>query len=110
MTPWFQGVISAIDSLTSGKPDILGRMFMERLPAVSPLWLGATVLGFQKPLLQNIRYGVLPIDIHAAAWSGTVQSFLQLPVSTRAEGGLIERADECRLLFLARSGDRKSHV
>lgn len=70
--PWLQGTISATDFLTDGKPDVLGRILMERSPTISPLWLGATVLGLQKSLLQEIRYGAIPIDLHSVAWTGTV--------------------------------------
>lgn len=77
---------------------------MKRSPAVSPLWLGATVLGLQKSLLQHIRYGSIPVYLHSAVFSGTVQTFLQLPVSAPpADKGFVQRADECRLLYLSRS-------
>ena len=105
VTPWLQGAMAAIDSLAIDNPLVLGRMFMDRLPQVAFLWLGATVLGLQKKLLQNVRYGLIPLDLHSAAWSGTIQSFIQLPVSDPpvVDGG-VSRADQCRLLFLSRSG------
>lgn len=104
VTPWLQGTIFAIDSLVGERQDVLGRMLMKQSPTVSPLWLGATVLGLQKSLFQNILYGSIPVDLHSAAFSGTVQAFLQLPVSApTADEGFIQRADECRLLYLSRS-------
>ncbi|KAK4039234.1 hypothetical protein C8A01DRAFT_47258 [Parachaetomium inaequale] len=104
-TPWLQGAIAAIDSLGQDDPLVLGRMFMDRLPGVAFLWLGATVLGLQKKLLRDVRFGLIPIDLHAAAWSGTVQSFIQQPVSDPlVADGYVTRADQCRLLFLCHSG------
>ncbi|KAL2758510.1 hypothetical protein ACRALDRAFT_1092362 [Sodiomyces alcalophilus JCM 7366] len=104
VAPWLQGTISAIDSLVGERQDVLGRMLMKRSPTVSSLWLGATVLGLQKSLFQHIRYGSIPVDLPSAVFSGTVQTFLQLPVSAPpADKGFIPRADECRLLYLSRS-------
>lgn len=105
VTPWLQGAIAAIDSLARDDPRILGRMLMDRLPEVAFLWLGVTVLGLQKKLLQDVRFGMIPIDLHSAAWSGTVQSFIQQPLSIPlvAADGQVARADQCRLLFLSQS-------
>lgn len=66
-TPWLQGALAAIDSLAREKPLVLGRLFMDRLPEVAFLWAGATVLGMQKKLLQDVRFGLIPIDLHSAA-------------------------------------------
>ncbi len=105
VTPWLQGAVAAIDSLAGDRPLVLGRMFMDRSPGVAFLWLGATILGLQKKLLQDVRLGFIPIDLHSAAWSGTIQSFIQQPVSKPlVVGGYVARADECRLLFLSQSG------
>jgi hypothetical protein len=104
VTPWLQGTLAAIDSLAGDNPYILGRMCMERAPKVAYLWLGSTILGLQKKLLQDVRYGLIPIDLHCAVWSGTVQSFIQEPVpNPLVAHGHVTRADECRLLFLSRS-------
>ncbi|GAB1313560.1 hypothetical protein MFIFM68171_03770 [Madurella fahalii] len=105
VTPWLQGAIAAIDSLARDEPHVLGRMFMDRLPQVAFLWLGVTVLGLQKKFLQDVRFGMIPIDLHSAAWSGTMQSFIQEPLSNPlvAADGQVTRADQCRLLFLSQS-------
>ncbi|KAK1766927.1 hypothetical protein QBC33DRAFT_493032 [Phialemonium atrogriseum] len=105
VTPWLQGAVAAIDSLAGDKPNVLGRMLMDRLPEIAFLWLGASILGLQKRLLQDVRFGLIPIDLHSAAWSGTIQSFIQQPVSNPlVANGHVTRADECRLLFLSQSG------
>jgi hypothetical protein len=104
VTPWLQGTLAAIDSLTENNLSILGRMCMDRTPNIACIWLGITVLGLQKKLLKDVRFGQIPIDLHSAAWSGTVQSFIQQPVSKPlAVNGYVKRADECRLLYLTQS-------
>ena len=104
ITPWFQGTLAAIKSLAGENPSILGRMCMERRPEVACMWLGSTILGLQQELLQHIKYGQIPIDLECAAWTKTIQSFIQQPVSRPfVVDGYIQRADECRLLFLYQS-------
>lgn len=77
---------------------------MERTPEVAYLWLGASFSGLHEKLLQEIRYGQIPIDLHSAVWSTTVQSFIQQPVSTPlVTDGYVQRADECRLFFISQS-------
>ncbi|KAK0749533.1 hypothetical protein B0T18DRAFT_479521 [Schizothecium vesticola] len=105
VTPWLRGSLAAIDAVAQGDPLILGRMIMDRQPKVAALWLGATVLGLQQTLLRDVGFGMIPIDLQSAAWSGTIQSFIQEPVSDPlAADGHVSRADQCRLLFLSRSG------
>ncbi|KAF2272838.1 uncharacterized protein EI97DRAFT_483213 [Westerdykella ornata] len=102
VTPWLQGALAAINHLAGNDLYVLGRMCMERAPEVAYLWLGCTILGLQKKLLQDVRFGLIPTDLHAAVWSGTVQSFIQQPVShPLVVHGHVARADECRLLFLS---------
>lgn len=104
VTPWLQGTLAAIDSLTANDPFILGRMCMDRAPEVACLWLGSTILGQQRKLLQDIRYGQMPVNLHSAVWSGKIQSFIQEPVSAPVVAhSHVQRADECRLLFLSQS-------
>ncbi|EOA85929.1 uncharacterized protein SETTUDRAFT_110951 [Exserohilum turcica Et28A] len=104
VTPWLQGTVAAIESLVGEKLSIFGRMCMERRPEVACIWLGSAILGIQQKLLQDIKYGQIPIDLDSAAWTGTIQSFIQQPVSRPlAVDGYIQRADECRLLFLCQS-------
>ncbi|KAI1661132.1 hypothetical protein F4813DRAFT_399203 [Daldinia decipiens] len=105
VTPWLQGAVASIDSLALDKPLILGRMLMDRSPKLSFLWLGITILGLQKKVLQDARWGLIPIDLHSSVWSWTVQSFMQQPISyPLVVKGSISRADECCLPFLSQSG------
>lgn len=104
VTPWLQGTLAAIDCLAENNPCIVARACMEKTPAVSYLWLGVAILGLQQHYLQDVRRGQIPIDLHSAAWSGTLQSFIQQSVSCPLDSrGWVERADECRLLYLSRS-------
>ena len=103
VTPWFQGPLTAIHLLAQ-TPSALGRMLMDRQPNVAPLWVGAIVLGLQKQILHDVSFGMIPIDLLSAAWSETVQSFVQEQTSEPlVKDGNISRADQCRLLFLSRS-------
>ncbi|KAH7008748.1 hypothetical protein EDB80DRAFT_717336 [Ilyonectria destructans] len=105
ITPWLQGTLAAIEHLAGHNPYIIGRMCMERAPGVAFLWLGSLILGLQERLLQDVRFGQIPIDLPSAVWSGTVQSFIQQRVSKPlVTGGYVSRADECTLLFLSQSG------
>ncbi|KAL2172901.1 hypothetical protein VTG60DRAFT_79 [Thermothelomyces hinnuleus] len=101
VTPWLQGALTAIDSFAVDRPLILGRMMMDRAPKVAFFWIGATVLGIGETLLTRIRLGSLPTDLNTAAWSDTLQHFIQQPVQAGvSEDGKITRADYCRLLAL----------
>ncbi|OAA61888.1 hypothetical protein SPI_04747 [Niveomyces insectorum RCEF 264] len=106
VSAWLQGSLAAIHALAVHKPVVLGRMLMERSPNVAITWLGITILGLQERLLKEAGRGQIPIDLHTAAWSGTTQTFLQLPVSSSFTTH-VTRADECRLLFLGQAGMHK---
>ncbi|KAK3317221.1 hypothetical protein B0T19DRAFT_488527 [Cercophora scortea] len=81
-TPWLQGARSVINALVGDNQLVLGRMMMDRLPNVAFIWLGATILGLQKKIANPaVHYGQMWIDLDAAEWSGTLQSFIQLPIS-----------------------------
>jgi hypothetical protein len=75
---------------------------MERDVSLGFLWLGAFIIGAQTRAFQEARLGWWKIDLHVAAWTGTLMSFIQQPVSTLLPGtGEILRADECRLMYLS---------
>jgi hypothetical protein len=60
---------------------ILTHIVMGQVPKLAFLWLGGIIMGLQKDILQLGRFSVMLIELHAAAWSGTIQSFIQEPVS-----------------------------
>ncbi|KAE8318849.1 hypothetical protein BDV41DRAFT_589613 [Aspergillus transmontanensis] len=69
----------------------------------------ATILGRRRPQLapprselHDIRDGLTAIDLHAAAWTGTTNSFISLKPGV-AQEHTIRREDECRLLFITAS-------
>ncbi|KAG2416421.1 hypothetical protein HFD88_007636 [Aspergillus terreus] len=104
-SPWLQSAFAILDTL-DGNPVLLAHVLTARVPDISFLWLGAIIMGIHKEIFRNCRLGMIPIDLHAAAWSGTIQSFIQEPALTvtfPAGDTCISRADECRLLFLTRT-------
>lgn len=104
VTPWLQGTQAAIKQVAENNSYIVGRMCMERSPKVAFLWIGCIILNLQDKILQGVRFGQIPIDLHSAAWSGTVQSFIQQHVSNpMVKDGYVSRVDESRLLFLSQS-------
>ncbi|RKL09685.1 hypothetical protein BFJ70_g16640 [Fusarium oxysporum] len=104
VTPWLQGTLAAIKHVAGNDSYMVGRMCMERSPRVAFLWLGCIILDLQDKLLQEVHFGQIPVDLHSAAWSGTIQSFIQQRVSNPlVTDGYVSRADECRLLFLSQS-------
>ncbi|KAG5798302.1 hypothetical protein H9Q69_002699 [Fusarium xylarioides] len=110
VTPWLQGTLAAIKHVAGNNSYVVGRLCMERSPRVAFLWLGCIILDLQDKLLQEVHFGQIPIDLHSAAWSGTIQSFIQQRVSNPlVTDGSISRADECRLLFLSQS-DRRIRI
>lgn len=107
--PWLQGSIAVLQSRRAGDLDILTRMFSLRSPHLSFLWLGAIVAGLHKGFLRDLRglLGFNRIDLHEAAWAGTVLSFVQDAVPPQQESVTsISRKDEFSLAFLTQGLSR----
>lgn len=66
------------------------------------LWLGSAIAGLQDGPLNLFRERISEPELHSAAWTQTVQSFIQQPV-LGIQNGRVSRADECRLLFLTQT-------
>lgn len=99
---WLQGTFAFLDSDIVQDQHALLRVLMKRDPSVGFLWLGAFITGAQTRALQEARQGWWKIDLQAAAWTGTLMSFIQEPVSALPFGAEeISRADECRLMYLS---------
>ncbi|KUJ16076.1 uncharacterized protein LY89DRAFT_102789 [Mollisia scopiformis] len=99
---WLQGTFAFLDSDIVQDQHILLRVLMKRDPSLGFLWLGAFIIGAQTRSLQEARQAWWKIDLHVAAWTGTLKSFIQEPVSTLPPGTEeISRADECRLMYLS---------
>ncbi|KAL5362703.1 hypothetical protein BJX96DRAFT_166867 [Aspergillus floccosus] len=104
-SPWLQSAFAILNNLDDS-PLLLAHVLMARVPEIAFLWLGAIIMGVHKDIFRDCRLGMIPIDLQAAAWSGTVQSFIQQPAlsNTPPTGDAsISRADECRLLYLSRT-------
>lgn len=83
VSPWLQSIFAVLDSEKIRNDDrVPAHMLMNRVPSIAFLWLGAIVLGIHRDVLRDGRFGLVPVDLHAAMWSGTVQSFIQEPVSS----------------------------
>lgn len=102
---WLQGTAAVLQSKGAKNINHLSRMFFNRSPHISFLWLGGIITGAHKEFLRNTYslLGLNRIELHAAAWTGTLLSFIQEPVhpiQTHNDTSFISRADECRLMFL----------
>ncbi|KAK6716506.1 hypothetical protein SNK04_007453 [Fusarium graminearum] len=102
---WLQGTAAVLQSKGIKNINHLSRMFFYRSPHISFLWLGGIITGAHKEFLRNTYslLGLNRIELHAAAWTGTLLSFIQEPmhpIQTSDDKTSISRADECRLMFL----------
>ncbi|KAK1973492.1 hypothetical protein LZ30DRAFT_610628, partial [Colletotrichum cereale] len=99
---WLQGTFAYLDSEAVQESQNLVRVLMKRDPDLGFLWLGAFITGGQRRSLQEARQGWWKVDLHVAAWTETLVSFIQEPVPILPTNvGEIPRADECRLLYLS---------
>ncbi|OAX84635.1 hypothetical protein ACJ72_00999 [Emergomyces africanus] len=102
ISPWLQSTFTVLDSVEDDH--LLAHIMMNRVPQVSFLWLGGIIVGTHKNVLQDGRFGLLPIELHAASWCGVTQTFLQEPVSQPLiTNEALLRSDECRLLNMTQA-------
>ncbi|RSL88205.1 hypothetical protein CEP52_015291 [Fusarium oligoseptatum] len=80
---WLQGTMAVLQLKGTENLHLLARMFFDRSPHISYLWLGGIITGAHKDFLRSTSslLGLNRIDLHAAAWTGTLLSFIQEPVS-----------------------------
>lgn len=101
---WLQGSFAFLDAIED--PHQLLRTLMQRDPELGFLWLGAFLTGAHNRCLREARGAWWPLDLNAAAWTGTFASFIQAPALLETlKEGKISRADECRLLYLSHGAD-----
>ncbi|KAG5966894.1 hypothetical protein E4U57_001597 [Claviceps arundinis] len=99
---WMQGAFAVLDEPEAQKPDILRSMLLQRSPNLGFLWLGAILLDMQGYIMTWARPVAYTIDLHSAAWTLTLGTFLQRPVADYPRDvATIQRADEARLMFLS---------
>ncbi|QSS59432.1 hypothetical protein I7I51_08867 [Histoplasma capsulatum] len=97
VSPWLQSIFAVINSVEDNR--ILTHMLMSRVPHLAFIWLGGAIMDIQKDILRDGQFGLIPTEVHAAVWSGTIQSFMQEPIHPAANDSIL-RSDECRLLYL----------
>ncbi|KAG6096112.1 hypothetical protein E4U14_008045 [Claviceps sp. LM454 group G7] len=101
---WIQGAFAVIDQPEAQKPDVLRSMLSKRSPHLGFLWLGATLLDIQDLVIERARSVFYIIDLHSAAWTGTLMTFFQRPVASYPPNvERIQRVDEARLMFLSQT-------
>ncbi|KAE8395986.1 hypothetical protein BDV23DRAFT_65603 [Aspergillus alliaceus] len=100
VSAWLNPAFTIIDPLLQANDmPMLVKVLASREPKFGSLWLGAIIMGIAKSAIQDIRTGLTALDLHAAAWTGTDQSFITLKPGI-SDGKTIRREDECRLLFI----------
>ncbi|KAH7200189.1 hypothetical protein DER44DRAFT_888183 [Fusarium oxysporum] len=98
-SPVYFGSFAVLDTIKN--PHSLLGILIRRDPDIGFLWLGSFTTGGNDKALREGRAGWWNIDLGAAAWTGTLMSFIQMPVPQFAtDTRSISRADECRLLYL----------
>ncbi|OOQ89590.1 hypothetical protein PEBR_07514 [Penicillium brasilianum] len=98
VSAWLNPAFAVLDSIASGKSS-LAVPLANGQPRLGILWLGAILMNVAKIVLQDVRSGMMALDIPASAWTGTTQTFLTLGIGS-SHGESIRRDDECRLLFI----------
>ncbi|KAL3419517.1 hypothetical protein PVAG01_09739 [Phlyctema vagabunda] len=78
---WLQGTFAFLDSEIVQDKHILLSVLLKRDPSLGFLWLGAFIVGVYERSLQEARQAWWKVDLHVAAWTGTLMSFIQEPVS-----------------------------
>lgn len=69
----------------------------------SPLWMAAIWSGSFESVLDSIHGGLWPVKLPVAAWTGTIQSYVQAPIHLPSmSGNRITRAEEYALTFHVR--------
>ncbi|KAL5592786.1 hypothetical protein FOBRF1_013094 [Fusarium oxysporum] len=80
---WLQGTFAVLRSKCASDVHGLIHLLSLRSPHLSFLWLGAIITSTHRTFIKDTRsllgFGVA--DLHEAAWTGTISSFTQEPVS-----------------------------
>jgi len=103
VSPWLEPALEIITSLVrEGQYERLAATMGKRQPKLAALWLGAILTGGEKRIFRDVNLGLSAVELHAAAWTGTVHSFIGpwSPAPISINNSAICRSDEARLLFL----------
>ncbi|RAK96546.1 uncharacterized protein BO80DRAFT_428968 [Aspergillus ibericus CBS 121593] len=96
---WLNPAFAVLDSISSANPALIAAVLSKRQPPLGVLWLGAVCSDVAKPVLRDIRAGMVALDLPSSAWTGIPQTFLTSRTQ-RVNDESIRRDDECRLLFI----------
>ncbi|KAE8308144.1 hypothetical protein BDV41DRAFT_568477 [Aspergillus transmontanensis] len=100
---WMSAAFAVIDPvIQEGNIVKLLKILARRLPKLAPLWLGAMLVDNGKAL-KSIKAGYVAVELHAAAWTGMIESFITRGPGV-SDGKVIRREDECRLLHIIGCG------
>ncbi|KAK6823728.1 hypothetical protein RU639_006403 [Aspergillus parasiticus] len=100
---WMSAAFAVIDPvIQEGNILKLLKILARRLPKLAPLWLGAMLVDNGKAL-KSIKAGHVAVELHAAAWTGMIDSFITRSPGV-SDGKVIRREDECRLLHIIGCG------
>ncbi|KAL9580435.1 MAG: hypothetical protein Q9212_004494 [Teloschistes hypoglaucus] len=79
----------------------IASIMCKRQPSLAALWLDALAMGLGKGFAGWPHSSTI-VELHFAAWTKTIHSFILLPTRTSyaIEKGEVTRADEARLLYL----------
>ena len=103
VSPWLKPIFKIINFIVKDdRYEILIMIIDKRQFKFATLWLNVIIVGVKKPILQTIHFGLSTMKLHAAAWTATVQSFIELEPSAPSviNENKIRRSDECRLLYI----------
>jgi hypothetical protein len=100
VSAWLTPCFAIVDPLIEREEFTkLATLLGNRQPNVAALWLGAIIVGIAKSVIRDVRNALTALDLHAAAWTSTMQTFVTLNPG-KVTGPFILREDECRLLFI----------
>lgn len=107
---WLQGAFAVLESEHVQDPHTLTHVCINRCPELGFLWYGSILIGIQHHVMKWALQAAFLIDIHAAAWTNTIVSFVQAPVSKLTQGvDVIRRSDEARLMYLSQTERHAQH-
>ena len=99
VSAWLNPAFAVLDSISPANPASMAALLSKRQPPLGVLWLGAVCSDVAKPVLRDIRAGMVALDLPSSAWTGIPQTFLTSQAQ-QDNGEFICRNDECRLLFM----------
>ncbi len=103
VSPWSEPALEIITSiLRESQYEKLAATMGKGQPNLAALWLGSILTGGEKRIFRDVRLGLSAVELHAAAWTGTIHSFIGpwSPASISIKYSAICRSDEAQLLFL----------